>query len=238
MPDHAVEVHRRALADVQLEVADLVHPGQVVADTPRDAVGAVERRALGHVDDDLELVLVVVGEHLQRQQPQGGQDHRRHEQQADHPHRHPGKAWPVEDRPQQAVRYAVEWPGGDVVFLFARAGHEHVFQRNHGEPRCDDKRHHGRERHRERHIQGHRSHVGPHHAGDEHQGQKAGDDRKRRKNQRGADFLDGVEHRRAGFHLAHRKESGDVLDVGDRIVDQQAKCHARISANIVTRLIV
>ena len=59
-----VEVVGRGGPDVHLVVGHLRHGADVVADLARDGGGLLQRRALGHVDDDLELALVVERQHL------------------------------------------------------------------------------------------------------------------------------------------------------------------------------
>jgi hypothetical protein len=65
MPDEAVEIVGTRYAHVLLDVDDglILHDGR--RQRRRDARRRLERRALGHVDHDLELALVVERHHLQ-----------------------------------------------------------------------------------------------------------------------------------------------------------------------------
>jgi len=85
MADEAVEVDRRRRARVGLEVGDLGHRGNVGGELGQHRRGALDRRARGHVDDHLELALVVERQHLQHhelhdRERDGREDrhHRRH----------------------------------------------------------------------------------------------------------------------------------------------------------------
>ena len=73
------------------------------------------------------------------------------------------------------------------------------------------------------HVDGHRPHVGPHHAGDEEHGQKGEDDRQGGQDHRRAHLVDGGEDRLAGRLLLHLEVAVDVLHVDDGVVDQQAQ---------------
>jgi hypothetical protein len=69
-----VEVHRRAVADGGDEVDDFGDGLEVGFDFAHGGVGGLQRGALGHVHDDLQLVLVVERQHLERHAPGGGQE--------------------------------------------------------------------------------------------------------------------------------------------------------------------
>ncbi len=64
MADQTVEVVRRSGADVHLIVGHFWHSANVIADLARYRRRAFERRAFGHVNDDLKLALVIKREHL------------------------------------------------------------------------------------------------------------------------------------------------------------------------------
>ena len=65
VPHEAVEVVGRRRADVRLHVDDRRSSSSAAdGQRGRDARRRLERRALGHVDDDLELALVVERQHL------------------------------------------------------------------------------------------------------------------------------------------------------------------------------
>ena len=72
-----VEVERRRRSGVHLGALHLRHAAQVARDLLAERVRRLERRALGKIEDHLELALVVEGQHLHL--------HRLHEEQ---PHRH------------------------------------------------------------------------------------------------------------------------------------------------------
>ena len=68
LPHEAVEVDRRRGAGVALVVGDLGHRRDVRAHRAQHGGGALDRRSGGHVDDDLELGLVVERQHLEDDQ--------------------------------------------------------------------------------------------------------------------------------------------------------------------------
>ena len=223
MTNHAVEVHGRGLADVYLVVADFGLAGQVRAQLSCHRVGPVECRALGHVDNDLKLILVVIGQHLERHRPKYGQCHRRGQQCRHAGQYHPGDRASVDDGSEHSFGRLVDRPLGQIVRLFASRSFDQATQRHHRHPRREHKGDHGGDRHGQRYIERQRGHVRPHHARDEHQRQKAGNDRQGRKNQRRADFLNGAQHRLARGQNSHAEVACDILHIGDGIVDEQAK---------------
>ena len=64
LPHQPVEIDRRRGARVHLVVGDLGSPRDLGREFVEHACGLLDRRALGHVEDDLELRLVVEGQHL------------------------------------------------------------------------------------------------------------------------------------------------------------------------------
>jgi len=66
MSHQPVEVDGAVSPDITLEVLDLGHGEQLRLEGPHNGIRCLERRPLGHVDDQLQLVLVVEGEHLHR----------------------------------------------------------------------------------------------------------------------------------------------------------------------------
>ncbi len=94
VPDQPVEVEGGPDAGVGLDVAHRLVPGHGQGQSLGDLGGPLQGRALGHVHDELELTLVVEGEHLHRHQPQGHQGHRQEEK-----NHHP----PVGQVPEPAV---------------------------------------------------------------------------------------------------------------------------------------
>ncbi len=70
MPDHAVEIHGRGSAHVSGEVFDFIYPAQVILKIAHHPVRCFQGGALGHVNDHLEFVFVVKGQHFKRYQPE------------------------------------------------------------------------------------------------------------------------------------------------------------------------
>ncbi len=64
MTDQAVEVERRCGADIDLVIGGRRVLADHLGHLEGDAAGLLEGRSLGHVDDHLELALVVEGQHL------------------------------------------------------------------------------------------------------------------------------------------------------------------------------
>ena len=64
MPHEPVEIERRSDAGIDLIVGDLRFGAHGGGDFARGLRGAFERAAFGHVEDDLELALVVERQHL------------------------------------------------------------------------------------------------------------------------------------------------------------------------------
>ena len=79
--DQSVEVIRARSSGVGLIVQDIRLPCKLAAQRLRHSRGLLERRAVGHVDDDLQFALVVERQHLHADQPQRNQCHRRQKQQ-------------------------------------------------------------------------------------------------------------------------------------------------------------
>ena len=79
----AVEVDRRGGAGIGLVVGHLGHRRQVRAEFVQHRGGLLHRRAGRHVDDDLELRLVVERQHLQQHQAGGRQRQRDGDQHGD-----------------------------------------------------------------------------------------------------------------------------------------------------------
>ena len=76
VPHQAVEVVRRRRAGVALHVDDARDRFSTSARASRRPRGLLERRALGHVDDHLELALVVERQHLDRDDAERHERHR------------------------------------------------------------------------------------------------------------------------------------------------------------------
>ena len=76
----AVEIHRARVADVEREVANFGRLAQHVGQLPRHRIDALQGRPLRSIYEDLELVLVVEGEHLERHGSQRAQHQREPEE--------------------------------------------------------------------------------------------------------------------------------------------------------------
>ena len=186
VPHEAVEVVGRRHAHVLLDVDDrlIVQGGR--RQCRRDARRRLERRALGHVDHDLELALVVERHHLhrhqfERDQRDGRQQQGRHARQED---RAPPAAG--DERPHHA---AIE-PREEIFFavIVMRGGLE---QPDRG-PRRHDEGDHQREDHRRRRAHRNRPHVGPRQSADERHRQDRRHHRERREDRGVAHFVNGA----------------------------------------------
>ena len=219
VPHEAVEVVGRRHAHVLLDVDDrlIVQGGR--RQRRRDARRRLERRALGHVDHDLELALVVERHHLhrhqfERDQRDGRQQQHRHARQED---RAPPAAG--DERPHHA---AIE-PREEIFFavIVMRGGLE---QPDRG-PRRHDEGDHQREDHRRRRAHRNRPHVGPRQSADERHRQDRRHHRECREDRGVAHFVNGANRDRgqpAPLLAAHPRVADDVLHHDDRIVHQDA----------------
>ena len=82
VPHQPVEAVGRRRPDVDLIVGDLLLLADGGGDLPRHLRGALERAVLGHVEDDLQLALVVEGQHLDPHPAGGNEGHRSEEEDA------------------------------------------------------------------------------------------------------------------------------------------------------------
>ena len=189
MPHQPVEVVGRGGAGVDLQVAHFGHGGQEGRHLAGRALGAGQRRALGHVDHYLEFVLVV--------ERQGLED--------DHPERHHGQRGG-----QQAGRDVQELPAvGRGVDQFLHQGavgaveqtlpvmramlYRPLFHYLGVEPRRKGESHAEREHHGHGGAYRYGPHVRPHHAADESHGQDGGYHGPGGEYRRVADLVHGVE---------------------------------------------
>jgi len=128
--DEAVEVKRSGSAGVDLVVAD----GGIGADggghLGGDAGRLLEGGALGSVEDDLELRLVVEGEHLDRDGAEEDEGDGREEQADDAGEERPTPAGAVEQRLHDAVVEPGEPIGRRVVVIVGVAGEEAARRRS------------------------------------------------------------------------------------------------------------
>ena len=112
----AVEAVGSRRPDVDLIVGDLLLLADGGGDLPGHLRGAFQRAVLGHVEDDLQLALVVVGQHLDPHPPGGNEGHRSQEEQADHAQERPA---PDRTADQPGHEPAVG-AGGTVLGTFPR----------------------------------------------------------------------------------------------------------------------
>ena len=216
---HTVEVHRRRDADEGGDRFNLRHTAQVVGKLAHHRLGRFERRAFGHVHNDLELVLVVVRQQFQRHETK--QRHRRGaaKRDGDHPEKQPRTAAGGNERTQQRGVQAIRQRARDVVgFGGTRSAQQ--FPRH---PRGDEERHNRARDHAERYVERHRRHVRPHHAGDEKQRRERDDHGDGRHDQRFANFRHRRDHRLARFAPADAEKPLDIVHPRDRIVDEQTE---------------
>jgi hypothetical protein len=83
VPDQAVEIEGGGGADVDLVIGDLGFGADGGGDFAGDLGGQFEGAAFGHVEDDLELALVVEGQHLHLHPADADRGHRGEEQERD-----------------------------------------------------------------------------------------------------------------------------------------------------------
>ncbi len=108
MPHQAVEVVRRRGARVGLDVDDFFLMEHLLGQQPRDARGLFERGARRHVDDDLELALVVERQHLHFDEADVDQRHRAEQQQHDAGEKAPAQRRVVQQAAHEAAIQARE----------------------------------------------------------------------------------------------------------------------------------
>ncbi len=107
----AVEIERRGDAGVDLVIGDLRFRADGGGDLARGLRGAFERAALGHVQDDLELALVVEGQHFHLHPAERDGRHREQQQRGDRAEKKPA---PARLREQRSHHAAIE-PGEEIL---------------------------------------------------------------------------------------------------------------------------
>ncbi|MDA1222533.1 MAG: hypothetical protein O3B85_10970, partial [Planctomycetota bacterium] len=224
--DHPVEVDRGGLAGVGGDVGHLLRAADDARHLAEDRVGSLQRRPLGKIDDDLQLELVVERQHLQRDAAGHRDPARRSEQQSGHQQERPAQPAVPEHRPHQPGVRAIDPRAADGLVVVLEVDRvrvrlhvvaEHVVR----EPRRHRERDQQAHQHRERHVQGHGCHVGPHHPGDEEQRDEAHHHRERREDDRRADLVDRGQNGLERLALSLSQVPVDVLDVDDRVVDDE-----------------
>jgi hypothetical protein len=214
----AIEVHGRALADGGGEIDDLGDGLEVLLDFADDGIGGFERGAFGQVDDDLQLVLVVERQHLQRHAAGEGQEDGEAEEAGDDEHQDGAASARRDEGIHQAAVDAIGGGGLDVVGGDLGGG---ILEQLAGDPRRDGEGDEQGGKHRERHVEGHGGHVGAHHAADEEHRDERDDDGQRGQQDGRHDLLhrerDGLQAR----ELLHGEEARDVFDADDGVVDEE-----------------
>ncbi len=217
-----VEVEGRRRADIGLEGLDLGDRLEFGAEPVRQIGGDVEIGALRHVDDDLHLRLVVVGQHLEGDHLDHEHGHREHHRDDDRDQRQAAEPAAVHDRvDQRAVPFGDD--GGLLVLAFGGLL-ERAHRRLHtgGEPGHEDEGGDQREDHRGRRQHRDGQHVGAHHVGDEAHRQQRRDHGEGGEDGRVADFVDGVDGQFVVGVALVEPAPVDVLDHDDGVVDQNA----------------
>lgn len=194
LPDEPVEGDWRAGADIALVAFDLGYARQCARHVAERFVSALERRALGHVEDDLELGLVVEGQHLEDDRLDDDEATGKENQRDDaaEQHRTPAPcALAVEERHQQPVEHPIE-----PVLLARFAGPEGrraaMPDEIQAQPRGHHQRDHQRQEHAGRRVDRNGTHIGAHEPCDECHGKECGDDRESREDRRPANLSDGT----------------------------------------------
>ena len=216
--DQTVEIERCGGAGVALERDGFGNFRGAIDRRLEHAIGVLDRRALGQIDDDLQIGLVVEGKELDRD-VLGVEERER----GDGRHSDDGKEDP-------GPRSALEDGAGDAhVEPAERARAVSVTAARllpadaHHQPRRQDHGDEEGEEHRRRGIGGDRAHVGAHQPGDEEHRQECRHHGERRHDGRIADFGDGLDRGlRARAAVVHRPVARDVLDDDDGIVDENA----------------
>jgi len=215
----AVERIRRRGAGVALDARHRGIVQRLVRERRRNPGRRLQRRVLRHVDDDLQLVLVVEWQHLHRDQPQRHQRHGADEQHRDQPEEARARR---RSRQQRSHHAAIQ--GGEPIVRLLLMRVRAVEQPDRGpgrhDERDDEREHHGR-----RGADGNRPHVGAHQAADEGHRQNGCHHRQRREDRGVADFVHGAERdRRQPVRLsgAEARVPHDVLHHYDGIVHEDA----------------
>jgi len=224
----SVEIKRRGGAGVDLHVAHLGLAADGVGHLAGDAGGVFERGALGRVEHDLELRLVVEGQHLDLHRADQHEAAGEREQADDAAEKRPAHARPVEQRLHHAV---IEARGPVVrrVVVVGRGGRAGLGQVALEHADCGPRRDGKRDRQREEHGGGRadrdRAHVRAHQTADERHRQDRGDHGPGGQDGRVAHFVDGFErdlHERLFLRTGQAHVAHDVFDDHDGVVHQDA----------------
>jgi len=219
VPHQAVEVERGTGADIHLEIGHFGHSPQGVTHCAGDAGGLFQRSSIRSIDDHLQLVLVVEGEHLDRHGLE--EDQRAGEQQQDH---NPGQEAVAQLFLMNKPPHPFPVKGGEfrIFRRFVRAMMRLPLHETIGKVWGDDEGDQHGEKHRHARPDRDRPHIGTHEAADEAHGENRGDDGKGGQNGRVADLVHRLYRRLQRFHDGCGEVAVDILHDHDGIVDQDA----------------
>ena len=189
MAHQSVEVVRRRRSRVGLDVDHFALLLRLFGQQLRNARRFFERGAVGHVDDHLELALVVERQHLDLDEAEV--EERAGGEQQDH---HAAHEAPPKDGPmQEAAHEAPVQPRYEVLsFAFMMLAR---LQNPHRCPWRHDESHQQREEHRGAGANRDRAHVRSHQSADERHRKNRGDHGQRGENGGVAHFIHGLQRR-------------------------------------------
>ena len=186
MPHQPVEVVRARGARIHLVVGHLRLLAEVLPQLLRHARRLLQRGAVRHVDDHLELALVVEGQHLDLDQLER---HQRAGEQQEHNHAAEEYPAPLSVGDQRVHDPAIQPRGPAFGLVFMVIAGCVVPQQAQRRPRRDHEGHDQRKQHGGRRAHRDRPHVWTHQSADEGHGQNGGDDGEGRQNRGIADFV-------------------------------------------------
>jgi len=234
VPHQSVEIKRRRRAGVDLVIGDFrlgAHGGGNLA---RGLRGAFERAALGQVQDDLKLALVVERQHFHLHPAERDERHRAEQQRDDRSQEKPPPPGLGDHRshhpaiqPREEILFVREVAGG--LGGCGALGEFGIFfppaQDADRSPRRDNERDGQRPAHRGAGADRNRAHVRPHQPADEGHRQHRGDDGERREDRRVSDLAHGFDRdvRPIPAPIGREVEMpDDIFDHDDRVVDEDA----------------
>jgi hypothetical protein len=186
LPDQSVEIDGCRGAGVSLVVAHLGQLAHHLCELVEHLRRGLDGRAFGHIHDDLELRLVVEGQHFHHHQLRDHQQHRQHDRADDRPVEPvpaPAGLAAAEERAQEAFE-GIAQPGALATGRVGLAAQQLAAQ-----PRREDQRHGQRNEHSHAGVDGYGTHVWPHESADEGHRQQGRDDREGREDGGTAHFV-------------------------------------------------
>ncbi len=229
VPHQTVEVHGGSQPDVARVIDHLGYACQVRFKVARRRVAAFERRAFVEIQDEQQFILIVERQHLERHAPQGSKTHGSKRQHDYAQQEGPGdqsrmQQWRherIEELVQPRLLHGIQIVR--IVFGMAHRTSRAILASQHvvRQPGSDREGHQHRHEHRHGYVEGHRTHVGSHHAGDQEHRQETDDHGQSRGDQRRPDLGDGFQHDATRGFLAQTEMPRNVFDVHDGIVHQQ-----------------